>query len=76
MPVEVETKIKQQEDNTCLAFLKTGPVESLIRVGLDKILQKDAQSNEVIKIKLEIDINLPFQFLTEIHYLMKPIPFS
>ena len=76
LKVNVEHKIKHPEGSIRSAFLKTGTLETFIRIGLDDSLKKHTQSNEVIKIKLEIDIDPPSGFTTEIQYLTKPIPFS
>lgn len=76
LKVIVEHKIKHPEESIRSAFLKTGTLETFIRIGLDENLKRYTQSNEVIKIKLEIDINPPSGFSTEIRYLTKPIPFS
>lgn len=74
--VSVEHKIKHPEESIRSAFLKTGTLETFIRIGLQDPLKKQTQSNEVIKIKLEIDIDPPLGFTTEIKYLTKPLPFS
>ncbi len=76
LDVSVEHKIKHPEESIRSAFLKTGTLETFIRIGLDESLKKHTQSNEVIKIKFEIDIDPPPGFETEIRYLLKPIPFS
>lgn len=76
LKVNVEHKIKHPEESIRSAFLKTGTLETFIRIGLDESLKKHTQSNEVIKIKLEIDIDPPQGFSTEIQYLTKPMPFS
>lgn len=76
LQVTVEHKIKHPEESIRSAFLKTGTLETFIRIGLDEPLKKHTQSNEVIKIKLEIDIDPPPHFTTEIRYLTKPVPFS
>ena len=76
LKVSVEYKIKHPEETIRSAFLKTGTLETFIRIGLDEPLKKYTQSNEVIKIKLEVDIDPPPHFTTELRYLMKPVPFS
>lgn len=76
LQVTVEHKIKHPEESIRSAFLKTGTLETFIRIGLDESLKKHTQSNEVIKIKLEIDIDPPSGFSTEVKYLTKPVPFS
>lgn len=76
LKVSVEHKVKRSEESIRSAFLKAGTLETFIRIGLNESLRKHTQSNEVIKIKLEIDIDPPQGFSTEVRYLMKPIPFS
>lgn len=76
LQVTVEHKIKHPEESIRSAFLKTGTLETFIRIGLDESLKKHTQSNEIIKIKLEIDIDPPSGFSTEVKYLTKPVPFS
>jgi predicted nucleotidyltransferase component of viral defense system len=75
LQVIVDHKIMNSESIRS-AFLKTGTLETFIRIGLDEPLKKHTQSNEVIKIKLEIDIDPPPNFTTEVLYLTKPVPFS
>lgn len=74
LTVSVESKIKHPEETIRSAFLKAGTLETFIRIGLDESLKKHVQSNEVIKIKLEIDIDPPSHFTTEVRYLIKPVP--
>lgn len=76
LKVSVEHKVKRPEESIRSAFLKAGTLETFIRIGLNESLRRHTQSNEVIKIKLEIDIDPPRGFSTEVRYLMKPIPFS
>jgi len=76
LKVSVDHKIKHPEGSIRSAFLKTGTLETFIRIGLNEQLRKHTQSNEVIKIKLEIDIDPPSGFETEIRYLTRPFPFS
>jgi hypothetical protein len=76
LQITVEHKIKHPEESIRSAFLKTNTLETFIRIGLDEPLKKYTQSNEVIKIKLEVDIDPPSGFSTEIRYITAPIPFS
>jgi len=76
LPIKTEYKNNLPDDTIHSAFLKTGTLETFIRIGLDESLRKHTQSNEFIKIKLEIDIDPPPHFSTEVRYLLKPIPFS
>ncbi len=74
--IRVDHHIRHAEESIRSAFLKTGTLETFIRIGLDESLKKHTQSNEVIKIKLEVDIDPPSGFTTEIRYLARPFPFS
>lgn len=76
LEVSVDHKIKPPEGSMRSAFLKTGTLETFIRIGLDEKLKRHTQSNEMIKIKLEIDIDPSPCFETEIRYLTRPFPFS
>ncbi|MBS0651720.1 MAG: nucleotidyl transferase AbiEii/AbiGii toxin family protein [Verrucomicrobia bacterium] len=76
LQVDVEHKIKHPDKSVQSAFLKTGTLETFIRIGLDEKLTRHTQSTEIIKVKLEIDIDPPQGFATEIRYLIKPMPFS
>lgn len=76
LKVKVEQRIKQPENLFVSAFLKTGTLETFISIGLDESLKRFTHSDEMIKIKLEVDIDPPLGFSTEVRYLAKPIPFS
>jgi len=76
LEVKVDQKPKHPEDTIRSAFLKTGTLETFIRIGLDESLKKHTQSNEQIKIKLEIDIDPPPGFTTQVLPLSRPMPFS
>jgi hypothetical protein len=80
LKVNVEQRVKHPmklgEGTIVSAFLKAGTLETFIRIGLDDSLRRYTQSSELIKIKLEVDIDPPPGFLTEIRYLKTPVPFS
>ncbi len=76
LKIQVDHRIKHSKESIQSAFLKTGTLETFIRIGLDESLKKHTQSNELIKIKLEVDINPPPGFKTEVRYLARPFPFS
>ncbi len=76
LKITVDHKIKHPEESIRSAFLKMGTLETFIRIGLNEQLKKHTQSNEVLKLKIEIDIDPPSGFETEIRYLTRPFPFS
>jgi predicted nucleotidyltransferase component of viral defense system len=76
LKIQVDHRIRHPNESIRSAFLKTGTLETFIRIGLDENLKRHTQSNEAIKIKLEVDIDPPSSFKTEIRYLARPFPFS
>lgn len=73
---KVEQKIKHPDAKVHSAFLKTNTLETLIRIGLSEEERKTTQINEVMKIKIEVDIDPPLEFSTETKVLLSPLPFS
>lgn len=73
---KVEQKVKHPDAKIHSAFLKTNTLETLIWVGLSESERKKTQINEVMKIKLEVDIDPPLGFATETKVLLNPLPFS
>lgn len=74
--VEVESRTKKEKTTVQSAFLKTDTCEQMISVGIKPELVKQIPRNQVLKIKLEVDVTPPPGFSTEMRYLLKPIPFS
>lgn len=74
--VEVESRTKKEKTTVQSAFLKTDTREQMISVGIKPELVKQIPRNQVLKIKLEVDVTPPPGFSTEMRYLLKPIPFS
>jgi hypothetical protein len=73
---KVEQKIKHPDAKIHSAFLKTNTLETLIQIGLSKEERRATQLNEVLKIKIEVDIDPPLEFSTETKMLLRPLPFS
>jgi hypothetical protein len=48
----------------------------MITVEFDKGLVQKVPRNQVLKIKLEIDVDPPPGFTTETRYLLRPVPFA
>lgn len=76
LDVKVEQKVKHPDAKVHSAFLKTNTLETFIRIGLSEMERKTTQINEVIKIKIEVDIDPPPHFSTEVKTLLSPLPFS
>lgn len=73
---KVEQKIKRPQAKVQSAFLKTNTLETFIRIGVSEKEKKTTQISEVMKIKIEVDIDPPPDFLTETKVLLTPLPFS
>jgi predicted nucleotidyltransferase component of viral defense system len=74
--VEFSAKEKNREHNIDSAFLKGNTRMQLISIGLPESLTDRIHSRKELKIKLEIDIDPPPGFLTEVKTLLRPIPHS
>jgi len=74
--VEIESKVKRELTTIQSAFLKTDTYKLMISAGISPELIKQVPRQQVLKIKLEVDLTPPAGFLTEMRYLLQPIPFA
>ena len=74
--VEIESRPKPASAAIQSAFLKADTRTQMITVEFDKDLVQKVPRNQVLKIKLEVDIDPPPGFATEVRYLLRPVPFS
>jgi predicted nucleotidyltransferase component of viral defense system len=58
------------------AFLKTNTLRQFLRVNIDDNIMRGLHSNEVLKIKIEVDTDPPAGFETESMPILTPIPFA
>lgn len=72
--VDFVEKEKNRETNIDSAFLKANTKMQLISIGLPSALTDRIHSRKDLKIKLEIDIDPPPGFQTEVKTLLRPIP--
>jgi len=71
--VEIDDKPKENKQRTIIsAFIKANTMVHLLKI--DSKLK--TQRNALLKIKLEIDIDPPLGFQTEVKQHFRPIPFS
>lgn len=74
---EVETKLKQQEDNTIRsAFIKANTHQQFLNIQVEHAFIKKIHHQKTIKIKMEVDVDPPLKFHTETKLLLEPIPFG
>jgi hypothetical protein len=74
--VAVDSRIKKPGTAIQSAFLKADTRTQMITVEFDRGLIQQVPRNQVLKIKLEIDIDPPQGFSTETRYLLRPVPFA
>lgn len=74
--IEVEPRIKPATATIQSAFIKTGTYQNMIAIEVPQDISRVLHRNEVLKIKMEIDIDPPGSFSTEAKVIYQPIPFS
>lgn len=72
--VDFSVKEKTSDSRIDSAFLKANTKMLLIAVGLPEQLTDQVHSRKELKIKLEIDIDPPSDFRTEVKTLLRPLP--
>ncbi|KKM87347.1 hypothetical protein LCGC14_1269760 [marine sediment metagenome] len=78
LKVTVEEKEKSESRETAIksAFIKAGTRKNIIQIEAPDTIRNHIQHNEKLKVKIEVDINPPGGFSTEVKILLQPIPFS
>ncbi len=74
--VSTEIKLKTKQSAIQSAFLKADTRMLLIAISAQQSIINAVVSNQVLKIRLEIDTRPPGHFETESRFLFQPIPFS
>ena len=74
--VSIDEKTKKSDSTIQSAFIKTGTQGLLLDIKVPPQISARIHSMHLLKIKLEIDIDPPAGFETEVKYLLQPIPFS
>jgi predicted nucleotidyltransferase component of viral defense system len=72
--MEVTKKAKVNESTIQSAFLKGNTMKHLLTIAAPH--QFSGHRDELLKIKLEVDIDPPPEFTTDTHYLLQPVPCS
>lgn len=74
--VKIESKVKNKATAIQSAFIKAGTQKQLLAINVPEKLVNTVHKNKQVKIKMELDIDPPGDFLTEAKLLLQPIPFS
>lgn len=76
MDVAFSQKIKVDRTDIQSGFLKSNTQAQLLSIGLDGALARRIHARREMKIKIEVDVQPPPGFRTEIKYLYRPQPFA
>ena len=74
--VSFAEKVKLRKTDIRSAFLKGNTKAQLLSIGLDGALARRIHARNELKIKIEVDVQPPSGFATEIKYLYRPQPFA
>lgn len=74
--VEIESRAKPSSAAIQSAFLKADTRTQMITVEFDKDLIQKVPRNQVLKIRVEVDIDPPPGFSTGTRFLLRPVPFA
>ncbi len=74
--VEIQGKTKASSSQVESAFIKAGTKTNFIRIRVPDRLLAHVHSNQLLKIKFEVDLDPPGQHGIEVKDLFRPIPFQ
>lgn len=74
--VMIESKNKEEDSAIKSAFIKAGTKKNMLKIKIPFEINNIIHRDELLKVKLEVDINPPGSFSTEAKILLVPIPFS
>ena len=75
LETQIQDKVKNADSAIQSAFIKAGTKEQFLKIKAPNFMQQCIHKDELLKIKLEIDIDPPTEFSTEAKLLLTPIPF-
>lgn len=74
--VNVDTKQKTFDSNIKSAFIKTGTKKQMLKIQVPEQIVRRIHQDHSLKVKIEVDIDPPGDFATEVKPLLVPIPFN
>ncbi len=74
--VDVQKKVKSRSSQIESAFIKAGTKTNFLRIKVPDRLLSHIHSNQVLKIKIEVDLDPPEQYGIEVMDIYSPIPFQ
>ncbi|MFT3741405.1 MAG: nucleotidyl transferase AbiEii/AbiGii toxin family protein [Gammaproteobacteria bacterium] len=73
--VSINDKIKNKEAAIQSAFIKAGTKQHFLEIQAPNYIVDRIHCDDLLRIKIEIDVNPPSGFNTEVKPLLQPIPF-
>jgi hypothetical protein len=73
---EIESKVKNANSQIDSAFIKAGTLVQFVNAKVPESISSQLQSNELLKIKVEVDKDPPQEFAVEVKDVLRPIPFQ
>ena len=73
--VREEVKVKSEDSAIQSAFIKAETKKNLMEIRVPSVLLGSMHPDQVLKIKIEVDVDPPSGFSTEARLLLQPIPF-
>jgi len=74
--VSFEPVRKSQESAIESAFIKTNTLKQMVVIEADRRMLRGLQSDQKLKIRLEVDVDPPGGFETESKPILQPVPFA
>jgi predicted nucleotidyltransferase component of viral defense system len=74
--VEIQTKDKSVDSQIDSAFIKAGTIINFIRIKVPDRLLTRLHSNQILKMKIEVDLDPPGNHGVEVKDVFRPIPFQ
>jgi predicted nucleotidyltransferase component of viral defense system len=74
--VTFEPRDKSQKSPIESAFIKTNTLKQMVFIEADRRLLHGLQSDQKLKIRLEVDVDPPGGFETETRPILQPVPFA
>jgi len=74
--VSFEPTDKSQESPIESAFIKTNTLKQMVLIEADRRLLRGLHSEQKLKIRLEVDVDPPGGFETEVKPILQPVPFA
>lgn len=73
--VDAKVKNKAKSSKIESAFIKANSYNNFFEIKVPQVIAERTQKNEILKVKLEVDICPPYFCQSQVRHLLHPIPF-